>query len=887
MATVVPLRFRPTVVLCVGDEGREVGAHLGTLLAGLDAPRRAGVALLAVREERGQLAGGWFEPGAEAVTGYAPAGEVGPTIPVELLTVEALRGQGPERVVPGAARRSGVLEDAVLARITEEGAAVPRALAVVWVVAAADSPHIERVCAAVRAAVESERVACWVLLALTNVYPRDPERHREQAARCAAQPWQRLLVGGDGDGGDGAESAVEVSASRPLATFAYLFETHAEHDTFWERPGDVAFSTAEAIFVLTATGIPTTREFEETLRRSMPRMVHQPYERISSVGTSRLTFPRPQAEQYCASRLGAVLLREWRPPEDASVDTREEVAAAQAFVADMRRQYVDSDGMRRGGQPSPRLSAEGVAQARGLARPDPDGGLIFRHLGREHVERLITARRGLPEALRIRAARAEEGVAEWREAVRGRWEIYEREVERTLGREANELALQGAAGISRARAYVQEVDRLLAVERARAHRRQEQRENGYRAFLDELDDAAIGPWEDAGTGASVARDRRVDEGEPDGQDDGPRRAPQDALAARLAARYRWRKQHQPPAAALAGAALAMTAPAVFLGQALLPPAWLERPAALLVLTVALLALLGAVGWAYAYYHKRLVDEAAADLRALYRRRLVKRCEDYEYARRVALLTGLHNRVRQVLMRLIAWDSFMRDLARQMEREADRIEEELFDGATGRRDVLLANRQRLRRSGYNLRAFEEHVSAKRATTPKEGFEWHRTPGAILLRLRDALRGINVVDADLSDLTEPIRAFCLTVVRPYLEGDLVSIGAALNALPDDQSAGLFDTLVERSVILYRPFDTPRPAGVFIAARDEYRRAISRSSHVSDAVLLRIEDDEWLVTLRLLPGGAVPSFWRRLDEREIHNSVPLEPAWPERLDRERGAG
>ena len=71
MATSTPIRFRPTIVLCVGERGREVGAQLSMLLPGLDGARQAGIALLTVDEERsdddGALLGAWYDPGLSAV----------------------------------------------------------------------------------------------------------------------------------------------------------------------------------------------------------------------------------------------------------------------------------------------------------------------------------------------------------------------------------------------------------------------------------------------------------------------------------------------------------------------------------------------------------------------------------------------------------------------------------------------------------------------------------------------------------------------------------------------------------------------------------------------------------------------------------------------------
>src|SRR5260370_37715530 len=115
--------------------------------------------------------------------------------------------------------------------------------------------------------------------------------------------------------------------------------------------------------------------------------------------------------------------------------------------------------------------------------------------------------------------------------------------------------------------------------------------------------------------------------------------------------------------------------------------------------------------------------------------MAHRCERHEDLRRVALLAGLHNRARLVLDRLINWDTFMRVVADEMEHSAARVERDLFEGAIGRRDVLVANRKQLRPYDYSLARFEEYLTRKRgacATT------WHHTQDALLLPLREHLR-----------------------------------------------------------------------------------------------------------------------------------------------------
>ena len=877
MAGLIPRRFRPTVVLCLGEEGKAVGAQLALLLSALDGARRAGVALLAADVTAdGGMHAGIFDPGALAAVGAARLAlpPIRAPRPLSLALVEALRGDDPH-ATRSSSPRKGVLDDTVITAIRDAGYAVPRPTVVIWIAAAAGSSALASACAAVRDAVASERVDAWVLLALTNIYPRDTEAHAERAARCAAQPWDALLVGRDNE--------------PPLATFAYLFESHDERGAFWEGADDIPFAAAEAIFVLTASAITTTREYEETLRRSLPGMVRRPFERMSGVGASRLTFPRAQAEQCCAALLGADVLRAWAKEEHGAASrelAEEQRRAAADALAKLRRASRDAEAYRRGGRPSPRLSAEGVAKVRGLARPEPDGGLIFAHLRRDRVDHLVTPALDHPGALALAAERAEAGVEQWRAAMRARWQRFAYQTERGIIAHVNGLALREEAGIAVARAYADELDSLLAEEKRRLYAKQEGRETAYHRFLRRTERLAEdGPW--LGVDASIPA-RHATGGQTHAAASpaaGASIAPSAFMLAALAARYRWHKERKPPAAATIGAALVAVPPLVFLALALLPAAWFAHgPAGALAITLTLTLAAALSGWAFASYRARLMDDAVEDIRRLYRRALSQRCEREEFQQRLALLTGAQHTVRVVLDRLVAWDRFILAQAERLETEAARIEAALFDGATGRRDVLIANRQRLRPHGYTLRDFAADARTRRETAaldPDAGIlDWHKSDTAILRRLRAELRGeVSVLDTESTDLGPPVGAFCLGIVRPYLHGDLVSIAAALESLRADDTLSLYDQLIERSVILNRPLDPPRPPSVFVAARAEHHLALRPVDQPTDAVALATDEDEWLATLRLRPGGAVPSFFAATDHFEQRPGrliVPSVPGW-----------
>ena len=884
MATSTPIRFRPTIVLCVGDRGREVGAQLSTLLPGLDEARQAGIALLAVddlRDDEGALLGSWYDPGLSAV-----ASQLGPLpddtpisinrSPLPTLVIEGLRGQRYEhhthqtRPAPDAQLRRGVLDDAVVGHIRDRGYSVPRAMVVVWIVIAADSPLLLEVARDVRTALRSESVESWVLLALPNIYPHDPAEHLAQEERVADQPWRELLVGDDrptpaSQNGQGGQSA---GAAGPLATYAYLFETHDEKGHFWEGPDEVAYGVAEAIFALTATGITTTREFEETLRQSTPNMVRQPFERMSGVGTSRLTFPRAQAELYCASRLGATILDEWAPEHAADLsdaEQRREAAEALRRLNGVMGEMRDSDSVvdalrRNDGRRSRRRAREHQLPPDEAART-----LVFQHFSLPVVRRYVTRRNDWPTALENQRPRAEEGFAAWQEIVKPAWERYGHQTARALSATANDQVLEGAVGVERAYAYMEGMRDGILAEQEKQARAGGARTARYHRFLETLEERSLGQWE-----ADIVR-----------QSNEPPPTREEALIERLAARYRWMERHKPAIATFVGAGL-LVAPML----ALLFDAFFSGPGragafAPLLLALYAAALVALASWGYAFRKRREREAARDDLGKLYRAMYRYRCDAYEEELRAAVTQDLRAQVERILERLVGWERFIGEVARTLRDEADDIELRLFNGAVGRRDILVANRRRLRLDGYSLRRFEHDVSKLRQVQPIKGAPWHGNQREVLVRLRDHMRDgdtrVTLVDSPVLALLPPIREFCHQIVRPYLTGDLVYLSGALEAQPADNARGansLFDTLVARSVILYQPEDQPRAATEFMAARDDDRLAILRTSKHRGLVTLGLEDREWMATLRLLPGGATPTFWRR---RTIHTHPSLPtPGW-----------
>lgn len=844
------IQFRPTVVLCLDAEGRAVGSWLASLLPSLDQPLRAGVALLAVNDEPGPdsaLTGAWLNDAQR------DDADDEPPVPLETRVIEALRGR---RAEPGVARsallRRGVLDDAVISRVKEAGYAVPRGMVVVWVAAAASSPALARVVTATRAALRSDGVEGWVLLALTNTYPLDPAGHQLQEQRCAAQPWEALLVGGP--------------TTAPPVTFAYLFETHDERGHFWEGAEQAGYAAAEAIFTLTASGLTLTREYEETLRRSLPRMVAVPQERMSSVATSRLTFPRSEAERYCAYQLGASVLREWTPEKEARLapaEERSQETAANSMFQRLIAETANSNtlvaALRRNAQRRSRRQR----RENELPPDRSDTRLVMRWFARETVRPLLTPELDLPAALEGQRPFAEEGFAAWDAALFPAWSRYADEVAGELVSRADDLVLEGALGVERAYVSIHAFNEALSEEQDEFETQKGRRQARRALALGKLETASEGPWLEtlppefgAEQSAEGQREARLD--------------------MRLAARWRWIRARQPHPATLIAAVILAAATLALLALVIAPPAWQRVPLIWLWLTLAPLLVSGLAAWGYDRYRRKLEDDAASDLyrhhRAIYRYRI----EQNEAEWRATVFAVLRARCERILDRLTHWERFIAEITATLVADADDEERRLFDGAVGRRDVLIANRRRLTTGAYTLRDFEVDVSKRRQAQPQAETPWHASPRELLARLRDALHGsVSLVEAPAEAIAMPVRDYCLGIVRPYLSGELVNLTDALDALAASGDATLLDALVERAVLLYHPADQPRPATTFVVARAPDMSPLLRGKQLDGLITLGAHEREWLAVARLLPGGARPDFLRARAET---TQAPIEvaPEW-----------
>lgn len=886
--------FRPTLVVFVEKAGQAVGAQLEQLLAEVDEARRTGIALLTVTgEANGAFSGGWF--GAQRAAASTAQGQPADRLPLGDLIMEALKGQ--------AAGHIPLLDPQLVQRVKAEGYVVIDDSVVVWVVAETQSPLLAPIVKEIHETLTARAIKNEIFLGLLKAEPTETQKYRAQMKAIGDQPWDYLLGTSPGH--------------KRLATFAYHFESRDEEGRFWNET-DIYFAAAEALFFCFATPITETTPFQETLRIGQYQRGTFACDRMGSIGVSRLTFPRAQAELYCANQLGARIMARWQSAgRDDALDASQSQAqerSAKEFFRKTIEEAVQANKQRaqRAGslkRPAPPLNQQTLTRLTGaMGPPSEENEPIFRYFSSLALRRPMLRRQGLPRVLKDQSGQAQQDFERWRKLNRGVWDEFASRTQDEISRQANELIFQRGArdavtgnatdqGVARARVYVQQIRQRLTTYRDDLVEERRQRGEDYSQHLAKLyslgegeewedeippDDptAQIGPnqsaapipWNGANPAAPTPPAMQAPQGAPAGQ-----RSREEEIGLRLGTRYEWLQRRMPSAPTLVGASLLVVPVGFFLGQALLAAGGLNSFALL-----AGVLLCGAVPWGLYRLLKALqIRKARKTLRHFYLRFFAHRCEEEEDESRDIVIYRLLMRARRMMERLADWERFIAELAERLERRAREIQEELFTGAIGRRDMLIANTQQLRQGRsrqdrYDLRDFEEDVNTERRG-PKSLQPWHGDDVQELRHLLQDLQGhTTLLNAPEDELIDPIREFCRReLVRPYFRGDLVSVTAALKVMPPKNADDLYQELLGRSIILYHPDESPRPSS-FIAGRDDHFVYIKVPPN--GAKTLPSQSEEWAATLRLMPGGGIPAFLAPGDPGSQDPPIRESPDWVE---------
>ena len=209
-------------------------------------------------------------------------------------------------------------------------------------------------------------------------------------------------------------------------------------------------------------------------------------------------------------------------------------------------------------------------------------------------------------------------------------------------------------------------------------------------------------------------------------------------------------------------------------------AWI--PHTILYITLASLSatiLVGYMHWVFRLRYSQRVEECKEDLLIFYRRYYAYLCECKEDCLRRNALVPLRTRVQAIHERLFNLQQFVQQARKTLDKESQRVQDELFDRPAGLRDIFVANGERLQRENTNTLAdFASQISRLRTREPKE--EWHRSSAHLKRQLIQSFRQQSESLMEMSDeaLLKQIRTFATDVISPYLRGPHVELQNALD-------------------------------------------------------------------------------------------------------------
>jgi hypothetical protein len=338
----IDLRFRPSLIIFIGEVGQQVRQQFERVVhvTDLDSVLYQSIGLLQVSRDFPRARA--FRLGQQGAEGEAAAeaGPLGELIDRMLRDVQANRR---------------------ITEITDAGYPVPNTRTQVYIVGRANSSRVARVLHAVNVQLAASRFStliCYILIAHPNM-PEDsgplPDLNLAEADEAQDEPFDiGIAATVDIDAqSDTEDEETWPGQGREITNFCYLYEDMQSHPTpTFVTAQESYHAAAEGLFALIATGITPEPVFEqqmqpfspltdpELLRREQERLVRaqaapgdpaalpastgepagfSSYENVGSLSTSLIIFPRRPILEYCSARLGVALTLQWTRDLDAHV----------------------------------------------------------------------------------------------------------------------------------------------------------------------------------------------------------------------------------------------------------------------------------------------------------------------------------------------------------------------------------------------------------------------------------------------------------------------------------------------------------------------------------------------------------------------------------------
>jgi hypothetical protein len=820
----IDLRFRPGLLIFVGDAGRHIRDQLQTIVrvAGLDYVLHQSIALLHV------------ETGSDRAV-PCPLGDdfVDEDAPREEDDLKVLI----ERTLKDVQANQRILE------IISAGYPVPNPRTQIYIIGEASSHWLAHILQTVNRRLEKNQFSTTVCYILSAYH----DKQKTGALSERKGGLDQMLE---------ATHDKSYWSEREVANFCYLYEDMLTYPVpTFVREFESYHAAAEALFALTATGLTTEPLFEEIVRLNPNWNI---YENVGSLSTSLISFPRQALLEYCSARLGVALTVQWLhdirgntiadarrkkmqetanrtarcieawikdDPERPLANTSERRSAEWKTVVNTRR-WPNLNMLRRSSLLDEELFHSILDAGESLPLPnnqihirrrlDEESEALFELFWPEEVAREY---RNLPrrtiqtwtKLVYEQAGNAVEAYKEWDRAASEAWDTASCHIRAEIKYIIDQLWSDDSAGFEMATIFIDELDDQMSKVASRLSRWREAHERDYARYLQYIEQVADGPWvipddqpsiiggPGVGTAqASPTMDNRpastvntasADSTETSGATNGailgapmPSVTPlqhlperEERIARLLELRVQWLQEQIPPLPTQITVALPFIVALTFTALAFVPNSFLTDMVAACLST----ALVSSVHLSFRSIHQKKIAQAKSDLLTFYRRYYAYRCEKREDRLRTVLMGPLRRNIQAIREKLDDIYSFIQEIQKGLEAQAVRIHRDLFNSPASARDIFIANGERLQKERKNtLEDFVGQVTKLRVKEPVE--VWHQSSHDIKKQLIRQFRGQpeSILEMSEAQAQRQIYEFAEQVIKPYFKGPLVDLHQALS-------------------------------------------------------------------------------------------------------------
>lgn len=887
----IKLQFRPSLIIFVDRAGENIYTHFSpaTLLGSLDAPLRTGIGLLRVKAGQDPQP---LSPGASTEEESDPAQWVDEDKEEE--EDDALEPPTEEDKLASAIEDMlrTVQLSTTIETIEDEGYAVPNSRTQIYIVGHADSESLATVLRMVREVLRSKDFDSLVCYMLSD-YP---------AGRIRAINRDATLAHKNTNDTTWLLNDSSPWANREVANFCYRYGDSIMLDRpRFVKAEDAHYAMAAAIFALAATGITAADTFQREMEL---RPLTKEYDRIGTLSTSFIIFPRTEISAYCSAQLGADLISQWIADIDAGALPDEERAARQreAQTAIEKIEQWLKDDPPRPGTDNNKWPSLSILRLRGYAQSNrveleqrrlynqlqDQTRSLFQLFSYEEItnDETVTDARGRKKKRKDwtkiadkRADKAVEVFANWDRAATAAWVAAGEKICAELKQKVDQLWPIEPNGLDLAKVYIDEYYEKLNSLIDRMTLWREFHDRDYNNALQSFQELSTGDWvideEESniigndqvagaqatptitgnGTNAATAASGVTIIGGPQAQASTHTHIPEheDRIAQQLGQRIRYMQRQVTGPLSLVGLTVFFTTILLAAILSFLPGNLADNTLWVVAISLIIVAIVILVNWMAYRRRRRAVREAQEDLLNFYRRYYAHRCEEREDATRLLVTGPLHRRVLQIRERIDDMRSFISGVGKELEQETTRASNKLFNGPSASRDIFIANGERLQRAGKNtLKEFASQVAAQRRNNPRE--LWHRTLEEMKAELLRSLQRnpTSLVDMSDEETRQHIFSFTRGIITQYLTDKLVDIGAALDS--SDTWRGAFDRA--RSPLYTAKVGMRDPQMYFICGRDQ-DIAKGQKFFPNEAITVQTKSTEWLLVATFFRGGSSTSI------------------------------